>query len=197
MPKPLYCQATLWHQLGVQCAGSCPCLHLSPRLPRKSSLAVHQRWWYLPPQTIMTVGPLSAQTASWLVNFFFSHQPSEPPPTLPHTQIPTVRPECLRDDDCRNDQACFDKKCQNPCTLRQPCGVNAECTVRDHTHFCSCIPDYIGNPWVQCVKGADLFLENQFFDHYVCNDHFICAPFSASSNPSTTTSHATPGMSSR
>lgn len=75
-----------------------------------------------------------------------------PAPSTPST-VPTPKPECLRDDDCPSTEACYDKKCQNPCRLRQPCGVNAECTAVDHGHSCTCLRGYVGNPWVQCFKG--------------------------------------------
>lgn len=75
------------------------------------------------------------------------------PPTPLPTTGPTPRPECLKDDECANDKACFDKKCQDPCVLRQPCGVNARCQAVDHSHRCFCLDGYVGNPWVQCVRG--------------------------------------------
>lgn len=73
-------------------------------------------------------------------------------PSVKPTPI-TQRPECRRDDECSDDKACFDHRCQNPCIVRQPCGINAECRARDHSPFCTCLPGYRGNPLLQCTKG--------------------------------------------
>ena len=36
-----------------------------------------------------------------------------------------------------------------PCNP-SPCGINAECTERGDAASCSCIRDYIGNPYIEC-----------------------------------------------
>ena len=48
-------------------------------------------------------------------------------------------------------QACIDRECQNPCSFER-CGVNAECSVRNHRPKCICLPDHIGNPYDRCRK---------------------------------------------
>ena len=48
-------------------------------------------------------------------------------------------------------QACIDKECQNPCPFER-CGVNAECSVRNHRPKCICLPDHIGNPYDKCRR---------------------------------------------
>ena len=74
-----------------------------------------------------------------------------PPPTLSPPTTP--RPECRVDDDCPNDKACFDNFCKNPCIVRTPCGVNADCRPVDHLPVCTCLPGYQGNPTLQCTRG--------------------------------------------
>ena len=43
----------------------------------------------------------------------------------------------------------IDHKCRDPCGYAG-CGVNAECRVSQHSAICSCIRDYIGDPFVKC-----------------------------------------------
>ena len=58
---------------------------------------------------------------------------------------------CKRDSECPLTQACIDKECQNPCPFER-CGVNAECSVRNHRPKCICLPDHIGNPYDKCRR---------------------------------------------
>lgn len=37
----------------------------------------------------------------------------------------------------------------NPCNP-SPCGVNAECNVRNNAGSCTCLPDYFGDPYHEC-----------------------------------------------
>lgn len=60
------------------------------------------------------------------------------------------RPECVQNDDCRNDRACLNNKCVDPCP--GVCAQNAECRVHNHAPQCSCIVGYVGNPLVGCHK---------------------------------------------
>lgn len=53
--------------------------------------------------------------------------------------------------DCPYNQACYDHHCTDPCKIGNVCGVNAVCTTRDHVATCSCLPDYMGNAFVQCI----------------------------------------------
>ena len=50
---------------------------------------------------------------------------------------------CRQDSECPSQTACISGQCQNPCTLADPCGLNAVCTVLDtlpvRTMTCICI----------------------------------------------------------
>ena len=58
------------------------------------------------------------------------------------------RPECVLNTECPRDQACKRNKCVDPCP--GICGDNAECTVVNHIPVCSCVPGYVGDPFVNC-----------------------------------------------
>ena len=58
---------------------------------------------------------------------------------------------CKSDSECPLTQACIDRECQNPCPFER-CGVNAECSVRNHRPKCTCLPAHIGNPYDRCRK---------------------------------------------
>jgi len=60
-----------------------------------------------------------------------------------------VYPECIINQDCPRDKACFTQKCQDPC--RDVCGLNAICQVVNHNALCSCPPGYYGEPKQQCI----------------------------------------------
>ena len=58
------------------------------------------------------------------------------------------RPECTYNEDCPYEKACVRNKCVDPCI--GVCGENAECRVVNHNPICSCIQNYIGDPFVRC-----------------------------------------------
>lgn len=37
----------------------------------------------------------------------------------------------------------------DPCNP-SPCGINAECNVRNNAGSCTCLPEYFGDPYVEC-----------------------------------------------
>lgn len=57
-------------------------------------------------------------------------------------------PECVRNQDCRPDQACVEQQCIDPCV--SVCGVRAECQVVNHNPICSCPQNFIGDPFTFC-----------------------------------------------
>ena len=63
---------------------------------------------------------------------------------------PNCRPECIINDECNRLQACSNQHCINPCD--GACGLNAECTVRNHLPICKCPSGYNGDPFRQCNK---------------------------------------------
>uniref|UniRef100_A0A8D8VM32 Neurogenic locus Notch protein n=1 Tax=Cacopsylla melanoneura TaxID=428564 RepID=A0A8D8VM32_9HEMI len=61
---------------------------------------------------------------------------------------PYCRPECVVNQECPGNQACIKEKCQDPCPGL--CGVNAKCTVVNHTPLCTCLNGYQGDAFVGC-----------------------------------------------
>lgn len=59
-----------------------------------------------------------------------------------------VYPECVINQDCPRDKACYSQKCRDPC--KDACGLNALCQVVNHKAICSCPAGYFGSPEVQC-----------------------------------------------
>ena len=58
---------------------------------------------------------------------------------------------CKSDSECPLTQACIDRECQDPCPFER-CGLNAECTTRNHHPKCTCLPGHIGNSYDRCRK---------------------------------------------
>ena len=61
---------------------------------------------------------------------------------------PNCRPECTINSECSGNLACIREKCKDPCP--GSCGINAQCSVINHTPICSCIKGYIGDPFSNC-----------------------------------------------
>ncbi|XP_026470785.1 neurogenic locus notch homolog protein 1-like [Ctenocephalides felis] len=53
-----------------------------------------------------------------------------------------------RSEECRQDQACIDNSCVNPCV--NACGTNANCKTVGHNPVCSCPTGYTGDPFTHC-----------------------------------------------
>jgi len=56
---------------------------------------------------------------------------------------------CKHDSECRDDQACINRECQNPCLFKE-CGRNAICQARNHRANCICPPNHTGSPEFEC-----------------------------------------------
>ena len=67
---------------------------------------------------------------------------------------PNCRPECLISQECSIDMACVSFKCIHPCP--SSCGPNSECTVINHTPYCSCKPGFEGDAFVGCTPKQAL-----------------------------------------
>lgn len=63
---------------------------------------------------------------------------------------PSCRPECITSSDCRQNQACSNQKCRDPCP--GTCGINAKCQVISHNPICSCPFGYTGNAFMNCYQ---------------------------------------------
>lgn len=62
--------------------------------------------------------------------------------------------ECVLNSDCPKTKACVNQKCVEPCTTAT-CGINAECSVHEHTPICHCISGYTGDAFLQCSKISE------------------------------------------
>ncbi|KAF5287630.1 hypothetical protein FQA39_LY15833 [Lamprigera yunnana] len=76
-----------------------------------------------------------------------------------------VRGECQSNIDCRNNQACFEYKCENPC--RGQCGINAVCNPRNHIAVCTCLEGYNGDALTQCYRSEAIPVKTS--NYYSCS----------------------------
>ena len=60
------------------------------------------------------------------------------------------RPECVVNSDFLSNKACQNMHCVDPCP--DTCGVNAICSVLNHTPTCTCYEGYIGDPFTACRR---------------------------------------------
>lgn len=70
---------------------------------------------------------------------------------------PNCRPECVLSNECAQNQACIRQKCTDPCP--GSCGLNARCTVINHTPSCSCEEGHTGDPFTGCqfIQGESTY----------------------------------------
>lgn len=85
---------------------------------------------------------------------------------------PQCRPECVSNSDCANDLACINRRCQNPC-VPNICGLNAACHVVSHSAICECVPEFYGDPFVQCSRRENII---QLQEAYNPCDPSPCGP---------------------
>ncbi|RZC36324.1 hypothetical protein BDFB_000159 [Asbolus verrucosus] len=57
---------------------------------------------------------------------------------------------CRIDSECESGKACINGNCINPCLVKDPCGINAECYVYQNRAECRCLSGYRGNPLERC-----------------------------------------------
>lgn len=58
---------------------------------------------------------------------------------------------CRTDSDCDFGKACINGNCIDPCLVKDPCGINAECYVFRNRAECRCLSGYRGNPLDRCL----------------------------------------------
>jgi len=80
---------------------------------------------------------------------------------------PYCRAECSINSDCISDKACIREKCRDPCP--GSCGINALCTVINHTPACTCPDGYSGDPFSNCYLAP---MPGKTFDRTVSD--IIC-----------------------
>ena len=57
---------------------------------------------------------------------------------------PQVTGACTQDANCAGNEVCEDGVCKNPCDNKRTCGLNAQCSVKNHKKFCGCPQDFTG-----------------------------------------------------
>ena len=65
-----------------------------------------------------------------------------------------VRGDCISNSECRDNQACQDYKCVDPCQLS--CGTGADCQVNNHVAICRCPRGFTGDPFQVSKKSSAL-----------------------------------------
>lgn len=73
------------------------------------------------------------------------------PPDFQGDPLVECKPECIINSDCASNEACVNKKCIDPCSFDNICGLHAVCLCSDHTVSCFCPDGYIGDPLAQCL----------------------------------------------
>ncbi len=63
-----------------------------------------------------------------------------------------VRGDCISNSECRDNQACQDYKCVDPCQLS--CGTGADCQVNNHVAICRCPRGFTGDPFQVSKKSS-------------------------------------------
>lgn len=63
--------------------------------------------------------------------------------------VPKVISGCQHNSECANTEVCSNGNCLDACRLER-CGVNAQCTARDHYAQCNCPKGFQGNPRIEC-----------------------------------------------
>lgn len=61
---------------------------------------------------------------------------------------PNCRPECTINAECEGRYACQNEHCIDPCP--GSCGAHTTCVVINHSPACSCLPGFIGDPFIAC-----------------------------------------------
>lgn len=58
---------------------------------------------------------------------------------------------CRTDVECDSGKSCLNGNCVNPCLVKDPCGINAECYAFRNRAECRCLSGYRGDPFSRCV----------------------------------------------
>lgn len=91
------------------------------------------------------------------------------PPYIGNPYVGGCRPECTINSECPSHLACLTQHCRDPC--QGLCGINSECNVINHVPSCTCIEDFVGDPFTACKprpiarKSAEnyfLLMEKEF-----------------------------------
>ena len=81
---------------------------------------------------------------------------------------------CKSDDECPIKEACYNRECLDPCQFEN-CGINAECSVRNHKATCKCRPGYKGNPYERC-RQYECLSDPECSDYLACRNEKCVDP---------------------
>ena len=81
---------------------------------------------------------------------------------------------CKSDDECPTTEACYNRECLDPCTFEK-CGLNAECSVRNHRATCKCKTGYKGNPYERC-RQYECLSDPECADYLACRNEKCVDP---------------------
>ena len=81
---------------------------------------------------------------------------------------------CKSDDECPIKEACYNRECLDPCQFEN-CGINAECSVRNHKATCKCRPGYKGNPYERC-RQYECLSDPECADYLACRNEKCVDP---------------------
>ncbi len=60
---------------------------------------------------------------------------------------------CKSDSECQLTQTCLNRDCVDPC-LFEKCGINAQCSAKNHRAVCNCLSDFKPDPdpYIRCKQ---------------------------------------------
>ena len=97
--------------------------------------------WLAVIRSVRTIRLLGLDKEAIFKIFFFSVAP--------------IEVGCSSDEECASSQACRNRACVNPCSVDNPCGSSADCTVDNHRANCKCPPGFTGDPYSRCVPSKN------------------------------------------
>lgn len=99
---------------------------------------------------------------------------------------PNCRPECVVNNECPSNRACYKFKCTDPCP--GTCGIDAQCQVINHNPICSCRAGLSGDPFIRCTPIPGMNCSSALSTNYfkllleiiIMNKIFICLKYNIS-----------------
>ena len=83
------------------------------------------------------------------------------------------RGEQVRNFVCSKAKSCQDGSCVDLCLSPNACGVNAQCKSTRHRKECTCPPNYVGNPSIECIPDKNECLGNPCGENAICQVNII------------------------
>lgn len=88
---------------------------------------------------------------------------------------------CRADSECQFNEECISHQCINPCASPAACGKNAQCQTINHRAVCTCLPDFTGNPRVECSK-VDCIIDSDCVQGKICQNYHCIVGCRANQN---------------